>query len=235
MENQKQRLIKKEAEIENLIKKSYNSKSVIKDGIVDIDLYIKAKYKILWVLKEPHDKSKELIGWDMRDLLNDAKYESGLNPDMKSTFPLVIYSTYSILNDLIVWDKIPYMKDDSDLIDILKSIAIINIKKLPASSQSKDNEIQDAYNQYKSIILKQIMDYEPDIIICGNTFKYMKEDLIELLELKEPKTQNYPTDHYYNDKKLVIDTYHPNQKSITHIKYFEGIIDAVKKWEKSKK
>jgi len=92
----KQSLIKKQVEIDNLINKKYKSKSVINDGIVDIDLYINAKYKILWILKEPHDDSKELIGWDMRDLLRDAKYYTGLNPDMKSTFPLIIYSTYSI-------------------------------------------------------------------------------------------------------------------------------------------
>jgi len=121
------------------------------------------------------------------------------------------------------------------LIDILKSIAIINIKKLPGLAKSEDKKIQDAYNLYKFIILKQITDYEPDIIICGNTFKYMKDDILKLLELKEPNKQNFPTDHYYSDEKLVIDTYHPCQTSITHKEYFDRIIDAVKKWLKAKK
>jgi hypothetical protein len=234
---EKSELKKRIAEIDKLIDEKFegNGKYVIHDGIVDINKYLKSRFKILWVLKEPHDKGGAPNGWDIRDLLKEySKDENGLNPDMKQTFTPIIYTTYSILNDL-AWDEISYINKDHSLIDVLKSIALINIKKLPAGAKSFDNEIEEAYDKYKSIILKQINDYEPDIIICGNTFRFLVSDLTKLYKLKGPEGQDDQTDSHFNDKLLILDVYHPAQISVKQEIYCKGIIVAVNNWIKIKK
>lgn len=230
----KTELEKKVEIIDKMIIENYlpGNKYVITDGIVDISKYLNSKFKILWILKEPHDKGETSDGWDIRDLMkNYAIKNSTLNPDMKPTFTQIIYSTYSILNNFELWDEMPYIDDNLELIDILKSIALINIKKLPAGSVSNDNEIQKAYQKYKNVIIEQIKSYKPDIIICGNTFKFLRSDLMELFQLKEPEFQNYPTDHYFTDKVIVLDVFHPAQRnSAKKDDYVNGIIEAVKTW-----
>ncbi len=134
-------------EIEKEIEEQYGE-NCIPDGIVDVKKYQKEEYKILWILKEPHDKGRQ-ENWDMRDLLKNAKYSQGLNPDLKYTFPSIIYTTYGILNGFKQWDDIDNIDENFGMIDILKRIAFINIKKLPAAATSKDSEIQAAFDNYE--------------------------------------------------------------------------------------
>ena len=224
----KTQLQEKVRKIDELIKAEYG-KNVILDGIVDHEKYLNAKFKILWILKEPHDKGGQQE-WSMRDLIKDAKYSEGLNPDMKYTFTNIIYSTYSIFNNFVSWNEMDYMEDKPEMIEYLQKIALINIKKLPAGSSSKDNEIQSAYQKYRSIILKQIETFEPNIIIGGNTIKYIQEDL-ELS--KFPKIEKDLIWYYLLDDKIVIDAYHPASR-INNEQYCNSIIDAVKEWSNNK-
>ena len=55
------RMVKEE--IEELIYKNYVDEhglcEPIVDGIVDLEMYLQSKFKILWILKEPHDDVKD--------------------------------------------------------------------------------------------------------------------------------------------------------------------------------
>ncbi len=164
--------------------------------------------------------------WDMRHLIRDARYSNGLNPDMNSTFSPIIYATYGILNNFMIWDKMDYIIDNPNMIDILQNIALINIRKLSGGATSKDKEIQTAYNKYKSLILKQIEVFEPDIIIGGNTIKYLYDDL-GLSNFQ--KKGNYPVDYYTSNEKIIIDAYHPAAR-IDKEQYCDSIVSSVKEW-----
>lgn len=219
--------------IEEMIEKEYGKKC-IPDGIVNIDKYLKAQYKILWILKEPHDKGGQ--DWKMRDLIRDAKYKDEnenyyLNPDMSKTFPSIIYTTFGILNEFKLWNDIAYIKDRPALIDCLENIALINIKKLPAGSTSKDSEIQEAFEEHKEFIDLQIKTYKPDIIIGANTIDNYMSEYFELEKLKRIKSIEYL--HYYpTNDRVLIDAWHPANliKGLTQEKYCDGIINAAKDW-----
>ncbi len=224
-------------EIDMLIEKQYNINNefdyVILDGIVDVEKYLKSDFKILWILKEPHDKG-EHGKFDMRHLIQDAKYKTGLNPNMKATFTNIIYSTFAILNNFISWKKIEDFRENNELIDVLQNIALINIRKLPGDASSDDKEIENTYNAHKLLLLKQIEIINPDIIIGGGTIKHLYTDL--KLSKADKKTltkfenvNNYPKAYFTADKKIIIETCHPAARVSQEV-YCSNIINGVKYW-----
>jgi hypothetical protein len=61
---------------------------------------------------------------------------------------------------------------------IVRNIAAINVKKLPGFTSTYDYQsICEAYFNHKDILLKQIMTYNPDIIIGGSTLQLFFDDL----------------------------------------------------------
>ena len=228
-------LTKQIKEIDILIEKKYNINKefdyVILDGIVDIEKYLKSNFKILWILKEPHDKG-EHGKFDMRHLLQDAKYKNGLNPNMKSTFTNIIYSTFGILNDFTSWNDIDDFRDNHDLIDVLQNIALINIRKLSGNSSSNDKEIKNTYIANKSLILKQIEIFNPNVIIGGGTISYLYSDLKLSKSRKKTLTKigninNYPKAYFTSDNKIIIETCHPAAR-VNQEQYCNNIINGVK-------
>lgn len=226
-------LNEKITEIEEEIYAQYD-KQCIPDGIVDVEQYSKEPLKILWILKEPHDKGGQ--EWEMQDLIKNAGVSGQLNPDLKHTFPSIIYTTSGILHNFVQWDDMDYIKDKPQMIGELQKIALINIKKLPAKATSKDSEIQEAFNKYHEIIKMQIDAFKPNIIIGGNTIKYMLESNsdLDILNLKGinliDKIEHI--EYYPNKDRVIIDAWHPANmnKGLTQEIYCDGIINAAKDW-----
>ncbi|BDX37998.1 hypothetical protein CYCD_13530 [Tenuifilaceae bacterium CYCD] len=216
-------------EIDALIKaKMDNDKEEIfpvLDGIVNDKEYSKAKYEILWILKEPHDKGGG--DWDMRKFLRD-KRKLMKYPKWQSTFSNIIYVTYSILNDFKCWDDMDDIADKPEMIDILKKIAFINLKKIPGESTSVHSVIKKAYDAHKGIILQQIHLCNPNVIICGGTMSIISKDLgiDKLIDKNGIK-------YYATENKIYIDTYHPNQRG-SQKEYCNSIIGIVRDWSQKK-
>jgi hypothetical protein len=208
----------------DIIDESDGSK-VILDGINDLEEYSKVDLKILWILKEPRCDSG---GWDMRDALNNM--ETDKRTGWRHTFDKIIYSSYGILNDFTSWNDMDYIRNNPSMKRVLKSIAYINLKKLPNTNQtsfSDDNEILTAYNKDKSIILSQINLFNPDIIICGGTLKFLKNDL-NLFE--ENSKHSGDTKYYIQNNKIYIQAFHPSYWAKSQVTYCDEIINAVKLW-----
>jgi hypothetical protein len=185
--------------------------NLIFDGIVNVERYEKARIKILWILKEPHDKGNG--GWDMRDFLKNPK-ELTKRTDKwvwKRTFKMMMEVTWGILKNNQSHDKtINDWKNlnDEAMLDIFNDIAYINIKKTPGQSGSYDPEIRDAYKLNKELIWKQINAFKPDVVICGGTYKYFQNDINQLCEIKSltfinnnhPNLRGHKRDiDYYNE------------------------------------
>jgi len=202
-----------------------NKSVVILDGIVDTDRYYSAKYKILWILKEPNDTNLNedgIIGnWDMRRfILDDVRgYKH-----WKRTYLPIVYSVWGIFNNFCLWNDMDDYDNCPEMLDVLQEIAFINIKKIPGTSRSEEYKIAQAYSLYKNIILKQIELFSPDIIICGGTIHHLLNDLsIPFDKLQEQ--------HYYiNKNKIYISNYHPNQRTIKQSEYCNHIINSAKEW-----
>ena len=193
----------------------------IPDGIYDAKKYLSSPKRIMWILKEPIDETCDNKprggGWPL--------YEAFDNDDAwkNRTWQPIIYATYGILNQK-KWEDMSWIEDDKSMVEVLKQIAYINISKMPALTSSKDSELIGNYNIWRSIILEQIRVYNPQIIIFGNTFKYLKNDLIG--EEVEPTKNIDDVVHIYEkDNVKMFDAYHPNQRIIERECYINSIIE----------
>ena len=68
----------------------------IKDGILDFEKYFHAKYKILWILKEPYDDFDEDgkpfgCGWHYRDFINPKQFIKDFTSGRETIEPMILY------------------------------------------------------------------------------------------------------------------------------------------------
>jgi len=202
------------------------------DGIIDIEKYVKAKYRILWILKEPHDEwvtvkatgQKRNGGWD---LVHDI-YEKLTEDSIKKLLVAkrVMETTFKLLPDI------------GNSLEAFKSIAYINIKKIPGGRFSFQNQIEKAYNDNKDLLKEQIETYNPNIIICGNTLPYLSMDnYFEKINRKTFGTNLKSRYCYYPLKnRIYINTFHPAYRPSNKefwTKCVEQIGNAVSDWEKN--
>jgi len=125
-----------------------------------------------------------------------------------------------------------WIRDDKTMTELLKRIAYINISKMPGLTNSNRNEIRKEYKIWKSILLRQINIYAPDIIYFGSTFDYFKADLVGYKA--KPDDSIFVdgmdvVDIYHKDGITLCDTYHPNQKTVLRKNYIDSLIQAAGK------
>ncbi|MFV0419739.1 MAG: hypothetical protein ACK5KT_13540 [Dysgonomonas sp.] len=219
-----------ESEI-SLIESGEDNVLPILDGIINIEKYSSQKYKILWILKESNDldANGKGGGWSLTEAINSLKdWESQINTG-KITFRRIIYASYGLLNNFVLWNDMPSVNDDPNVFETIKKIAYINVKKVPGGTTANQNVIKKAYSDNKDLLLKQIELYNPDIIIGGNTLHYFFDDLPIPMDKKisDGKTAYYPSKN-----RLYIDAYHPavRENTISEEDYCNGIILAGKDW-----
>ncbi|QEC75547.1 hypothetical protein [Mucilaginibacter ginsenosidivorax] len=225
MQNFDEQLAEIDSMIEAKIIDPTDNSKVIIDGIINPEDYLKAKYKILWILKEPRC---DYGGWDMRLALKGLKEDR--RPGWRYAFNKIIYTSFGILNNFEEWGNMDYIKDNPEMKDILKSIAYINLKKLPNISDSytsNNDHIRNAYERDKDIIMAQINLFNPDIIIGGNTLKFILNDL----GISAGQMINYNTISYLATKdRLFINAKHPTYYKIPEANYSDDIITTSKRW-----
>lgn len=208
--------------IQNTLENIPDGYGLILDGIIDPDKYFKSKYKILWILKEANDSepNEGVIGdWDLRGLIRKGITEYTY---WKRTYLPIVYTSWGILNDFATWKDIPDYDDDPSILDVLKQIAIINIKKYPGGSMSNEKEIASTYKIFKDVLLKQIEVTDPNILIFGGTIEHFIDDLSISRDIINTNGS------YFDGSKLFIKNYHPNQRRIKREAYCMHNINSAK-------
>lgn len=214
--------------LDNYVDESGNSFAV-KDGIVNVERYLTAPHKILWIMKEVNDTDPEegevRGGWDLRQFMNDVS----IYKNWKKTFLPIIYSTWGIYNGFKEWNNVPNVdaENEQEMLQLLQSIAFINLNKLPGGSSSSWQLIKGAYEKNKELILEQIEIINPEIIIGGGVLHYLYEDL------KIPQEETEENGCFFTPSRVYIATYHPNQRTITGEAYYQNIIEPVKYWSEN--
>jgi hypothetical protein len=101
---------------------------------------------------------------------------------------------------------------------------------MPAGHTSNDADIARKYEHFKPVLLRQLKQYDPQIIIFGNTFHHFQNDL----GIKNEELANYYEDkkkprYIVKNGKLYVDAYHPAVRSstMTEADYAQSIIDIV--------
>ena len=231
IENMKIEIVKKVSE-------PHNNRYPITDGAVNIENYYNSPIKITWLLKEPYDDvNGEGGGWDYSELLNkNSVYEDFFGThSSRATWHPIIYTSYGILHNFMLWNDMDYIRDDKDMSFIVREIAIINTQKLPAINMtySNNDDISFAFDKYKDILKTQIEILNPDIIIGGSTM-YLYGPLFDIKE--EDAFYKESNKYFFKNNKIYIDAFHPAQRSIKRKVYIDDIILAAKEWyEKYKK
>jgi hypothetical protein len=205
--------IKIQSYYENYCKNNLiTDRSLISDGIVDIEEYFNSKIKILWVLKEAYDAEAKSDGriqgdWSLTEIMGNANFLNEVGRSRKTWEP-IIYASWGILHNFIKYDDMDYIKDNPEMVSVLRNIGFINIQKIAANSTSNDSSIREAYNKHRSILEEQIEVFEPDIIIGGNT-AHLFSDKFNITS----KDIQYDEYNYWNKNSvLVIMADHPSKR-----------------------
>ncbi|WP_124643009.1 hypothetical protein [Amniculibacterium aquaticum] len=196
------------------------------DGIINFEKYSASPAKILWILKEPNSTEGKLHWRDEIQLI--PTYNGNLGA-FEKTFANIVYISHGLLNKK-KWNEINWIEDEPEIVNSLEEIAFININKTPGGSKSNDNFLQNQYqNYYKEIVREQIINFKPNIIIGGNTIKFIENDLREIYpSLKYEKhvgSTNLGISISKEDNLIVFDAYHPQNTSVNREMYCSDIID----------
>ena len=105
---------------------------------------------------------------------------------------------------------------------------------MPGGAFAVDDVIQNAYNSNRELLKLQFDTYNPDVIIFGNTLKYVNvEDFgIDFNEIKRERTEKIDTHFYRSKNKLFINAWHPSYYyRITDKDYVMDIVEIVRRWD----
>lgn len=126
------------------------------------------------------------------------------------------------MNNLSWNDDLHHPSYKPKVIDELKKVAYINIKKTGGGVVANDRELKEYYEYSKPILFQQIEKFNPDIIIFGGTFKFFQNDL-DLGILKDFGTCKAVK----HNSRIYIDSKHPAYFKIKEEDYFTDILMAV--------
>jgi hypothetical protein len=212
-------------EVENL-KDQVSGATGKPDGIINIEKYLNAELRIMWVLKEINSDG-DGYEWNMIDTIKDWSGKS-IPIDWRKTFDNILYTTNGILTSTL-WEDQPDQDENPEITHQLSKIAYCNVKKVPGTSQTNMSKLKRYYETSKKLVLKQINELEPQIIIFGNTYDIIEPDLSNL----DYKTAKYKTmEAYFSPEQIMINAYHPQYFKIDPKDYCNDIINAVLDWKK---
>ncbi len=198
------------------------------DGIIDVEAWEKINLKILFLLKDSY-----------RPVNKNGDY----NSERFSSYVLdcVANKTKDEIKDktwkqVLLWANAISKKCGFGEVDNLKSVAFMNINKLAFKSEkntnSENSNLKIAVNEDKDILREQLKIISPDIIVCGNTGKYLFDVLDErrfyIGSIGKRKDGRNPLNLYKIHKYVVFDAYHPSYRATTTAEEFETLIENYK-------
>lgn len=210
----------------------YGQTSFVSDGIVNLEKWFSTngkEEKIMFLLKEAYDKSETPINWDEAKWLNQEKCMESCSykPTCSkcevtgTTFNFIASVVYGITENQTKhydsWLGIEphnYSKYKTKRRDLLRKIAVVNIKKSNGKSSSKDDDIYYYTADDKELLIEQIKLINPTLIICGGTYNYLRCIFTDLPRLEDASNGSC----VYNSIKIVA-AQHPNSHSNGEAKY----------------
>ncbi len=187
------------------------------DGILNPDLYAAASPKVLWILKETwvHD-SWRLLGAE------NAHETVGSSP----TYQPMAYVMHSVFNGFPTWEEMDYIRDNPAIFSSLRHIAFINAKKILGNTRSDGGDIHHYYSLGKDLLVEQIAEIDPDIIIgCSPHFPELFSHLGASSAISKFESVDWAV---APNGKLIIHAYHPQQSTINRADYVNDLIQIIK-------
>lgn len=143
--------------------KSKGLSKFIYDGIVNEDLWAASNKKIMFLLKEAYLKNNEteanLCKW----------FNEGPIWKMWWTVSDWVYALQNVTSEWIpAYYDFSYNNHD-EATERIRSSAVVNLKKSEGESNTDFNNLMKFVDNDKDYIKAQILEINPEIIVCGNT------------------------------------------------------------------
>ena len=129
---------------------------------------------------------------------------------------------YGILNEK---DSDYFKEADKNWQSVLQNIAVMNIKKTTGGNASNPKEIQKHVDKYGEFIKKQIDTINPDIVVLGGTYGFVKN----LLGLKKISYRVHT-----DNKRVFVNCYHPAYRRINTKRHYQECVDSYLQYSNSK-
>lgn len=188
---------------------SHKNSSFVKDGIVNHSEWIKNEnLKIMFFLKEAYYEQDSSLVEDI-----NKKAPWGMWQKISQWIFGLEKTTENHIEPLI--KKIYFAENNS----FLQKIAIVNIKKSNGNSTSNMEEITAYAKADKDYIKKQIEIINPKIIICGNTYNFLKNILHEE-NLPHINENRFTIVDLFGEEVIIINYYHPANRYPDILNYY---------------
>lgn len=227
--NEERNFVSSTADIFEEWENKYIDRSFVFDGIVDENEWDKQETKICFLLKEAYTKDKKnYFKWSLSKWLNRDE-SSVIN-----TWNTVALWTYGILHttktaisefpDASAFDK---AKKHS----LLKRISAVNVKKVDGQEKSDWYDLKDYAISDRLLLKKQIERIDPDVIVCGSTFDFLrivygasyddkKKRVNDDGEIKFTDKGHTIITNSKGKKIIIINYYHPANRYPTLLNYY---------------
>jgi len=206
------------------------------DGVADPQTYLSSKYRICWVLKEPYESPDGEGNTGGYSLIEGFTNPNQYPDTVKSkTWKPMIYVTHSLLNGFAPYSEVDkwFVENGPQAAQCLRSIALINVSKMPGKSKSVEADIARKYQFWRPILFWQLRQYQPQIVMFGNTLQHFMPDL-GIKELTQGKGVSGAGDVWYAVKNgvLYMNLYHPSYvpRGISLEDYVQGVAYIAKNW-----
>jgi hypothetical protein len=148
---------------------------------------------------------------------------------------MIMIASYCILKESISAFK--NIRTDKKVLNALKSVAQINVKKFPGGATAIPKEIAEAGKKNSELLTDQINAYEADIVIFGNTLQHFPNEFFRENTIMSGPFGFGNRKHYYmSEKRLFINACHPSKPGLSEKEYAGNIFNAFANWkEKYKK
>jgi hypothetical protein len=167
--------------------------------------------------------------------LNGALQEIQNSQDVFSNKKLVSDKMIMIASYCILQESISAFENihtDKEVLNALKSVAKINVKKYPGDSTAIPEEITEAGKKNGELLIDQINAYEADIVICGNTLQHFPDEFYRTnTKISEPFGFGSKKHYFMSEKRLFINACHPSKPGLAPKEYASNIFKAFADWK----
>ncbi len=206
------------------------------DGIADESAYLNSNLKVAWILKEPYDDFDENHapcggGWSLVKgcfLEHDENWvtEDGRKQWKNPVWQKIAYVMYGFRHGLH-WEDMDWIRDKPSMMDEIKSVAWINLSKMPAQKSSSNGSFAYWYaTAWTGIVSRQIEVCRPDVLIFGKTFRAYVGCYGGTPPIRDINLGTEGANVYRAGDQFWIETGHPGRKGGP---YVNALIDALNK------
>jgi hypothetical protein len=190
------------------------------DGIINESEYSQSRIKVLYILKEVNDWKKG----NLKEFVQNGSRGATWNNIARWQYGI---ENYFKTRELKFKDKI----SRENRIEILKSIAIVNLKKESGGSNSNMGEIFHHAKKDRELLKEQIKLYNADIVICCGTGNIVSN--LRLIDnIESYKTTSKGIKFSDNENQLIIQYNHPQARKNKKI-LFNNLMDSIVEIKKS--